>query len=323
MPVTGKRILITGASGFIASHLVRACVAQGAEVTCTVRPGGTAPWRLLDTVSKVTIKEVDLKDGAAVAQMFADVQPDIVFNLAADRNRARKLELYEGGHETHTRTTLSLVRAALASSKPVRFVQTGTIEEYGRGPVPYREEQREEPITPYSLTKHEATRLVLYAAREHGLDAVVIRPSLTYGPLQGRGMLLTGFFQAALTTKTFDMSAGEQTRDFLFVEDAVRALILAGTADGIQGELFNIAGGVERKLKDAMEIVQKAWSDPVTVNKGVYPTDPNVETMRCFMDISKIHDRLGWAPEVTFEEGIRRTVEWYKTSASQYEHLWD
>lgn len=317
---SGKRILISGASGFIGSHLARACVRDGAAVTCLLRAGSN-PWRLLEALPRVVCREVAWNDAAAVAAAVNDARPDVIFHVAADTVRKRDLALYASQHAAHTVTTLHLLMAALKLPNPPRFVHTGTIEEYGRGPVPYREDQRESPVTPYSLTKHESVRLALYAAQEHGLPVVVVRPSLTYGPLKGKGMFIPDFLRAAMTTKVFDMSSGEQTRDFNYVDDVVRGYLAAATAEGVSGEIFNLGSGVETRLKDVAERLRTLVGGGMTVNYGAYPTDPRVETMRSVMDIQKARERLSWQPTITLEDGLARTAAWYLSSSAEYEKL--
>lgn len=321
MTIPESRIIITGASGFIGSHLARACVAQAAEVTCLLRPGSN-PWRLLEALSQVRCVEVDPLDQEQITKVFQDVRPNIVFHLAANTNRTRDLNVYEGLHATHVTMTRCLVLAALSLTERPRFIHTGTIEEYGRGAVPFQEDQREMAVTPYSLTKLAATQLVAYAAREHGLPAVILRPSLTYGPLKGKGMFIPDFIRAAMTTKSFNMSPGEQTRDFMHVNDLVRAYFAAAVTLGIEGEIFNIAAGVETPLKHVAERLHELCGGDTTVNYGFYPCDPRVETMRCFMNIEKSKQRLGWEPRTALEDGLRKTVEWYLNESSAYEHLW-
>ena len=321
MSVHGKRVLITGGSGLIGSHLARACVREGAQVTCVLRSGSN-PWRLLEARPLIQCVEVDLTDAVSVASMVNEVQPEIIFHLAADTNRKRKLELYEGLHATHVRSTLNLVSAALTLPKVTRFVYTGTIEEYGRGPVPFREDQREQAISPYSLTKLAASQLVLYAAREQGLPAVVLRPSLTYGPLKGKGMFIPDCIHAAMTTKIFAMSLGEQTRDFIHVDDVVRAHLAAAVAIGIEGEVLNVATGVETPLKYVSEKIRTLFDGHLEIQYGAYPCDPRVETMRCFMDVQKIAERLSWRSMIGLDDGLARTVEWYRNSSNNYPELW-
>jgi nucleoside-diphosphate-sugar epimerase len=322
MTIRDAHILITGGAGFIGSHLARACVREGATVACILRPG-TNPWRLLEALPSVTRIEANLEDERAVASSVAKFHPTVIFHLASVINRKRDISLYPELHDAHVGVTRHLVTAALNLPTSPRFIHTGTIEEYGRGPVPYREEQRELPVTPYSLTKQESVQLVLYAAREHGLSASVIRPSLTYGPMKGIGMFIPDFIRSAMTTKIFKMSAGEQTRDFLYVDDAVRAYIAVATADGVEGEIFNVATGVETKLKDVAEKLRAHFNGDVTVEYGAFPTDPRVETMRCFMSINKITERLSWRPLVSLEEGLAKTVAWHRVASDAYAtELW-
>lgn len=322
MQLRNARVLVTGASGFIGSHVARAAVREGADVACILRPTSNA-WRLLEAEQLIKRYDADLEDAEAVHRAVTDFRPNVIIHLATVVNRARDLAPYSELHAANTRSTLHLIRAALDTPDLTRFVHTGTIEEYGRGPVPYQESQREEPITPYSLTKHESVRIAMYAANEHGLPVVTIRPSLTYGPLQNQRMFISAFIKAALTTKVFDMSPGDQTRDFLYVDDAARAYLLAATTDGINGEIFNMATSVETPLKDVAKRLEALFNNDIIVNYGARPCDPAIETMRCFMDISKIKKHLGWEPEIGLDEGLPQTVNWYKQNASAYEHLWD
>jgi nucleoside-diphosphate-sugar epimerase len=322
MHLSNKRILVTGAAGFIGSHVARACVREGAEVACILRPGSN-PWRLQDAQSVVKRYDADLEDASLVTKTMKDFNPDILLHLATSVNRARDLDIYTAQHTSNTLSTLNLVRSALDSPNLTHFVHTGTIEEYGRGDVPFQESQREDPITPYSLTKHESVRIVMYAAREHGLPATTLRPSLTYGPLQNSRMFISSFIRAALTTKRFDMSPGEQSRDFLHVNDAANAYLLAASANNINGKIFNVATGVETKLKDAAEQLSALFNNDIEINYGAYPCDPNVETMRCFMENSKIREQLNWQPTINLQDGLAQTVDWYQQHASVYEHLWD
>jgi nucleoside-diphosphate-sugar epimerase len=324
MQLRNSRVLVTGAAGFIGSHVARACVREGASVACVFLPGSDA-WRLQEAIRSVKRYDVNLEDQEAVKRVYHEFQPEFVLHLAARIDRVRNLDIYESLHAANVLTTLNLVRAALASNYMVRFVHTGTIEEYGRGTVPFHESDREAPVSPYSLTKHESVRIVTYAAQRHGLPAVVLRLPLAYGPLQGKGLFIPDFIRAALTTKVFDMSSGEQTRDFLHVDDIVRAYLAVMAAEGnnLNGEIFNVASGIETKLLDVANRLRDAFDGDVTVNVGARPSDPNVDTMRCFMDAGKIRERLGWSPAIDFADGIVQTAEWYKTSASSYEHLWD
>jgi nucleoside-diphosphate-sugar epimerase len=322
MTIRDARILITGASGFIGSHLARACVREGATVTCLLRPGSD-PWRLLDARPAATIRTVDLANEEAVRAAVMETAPDVMFHLIGDTRRARDLALYESLHAAHVTSTRNLVSAALALPRPPRFISTGTIEEYGRGPVPFVESQRESPVTPYSVTKLEGSRLVEYASREQGLPGVILRPALTYGPLKGKGMFIPDFIRAAMTTKAFKMSPGEQTRDCIYVDDVVRAYLAAATTEGIEGEIFNVGTGVETRMKDIAESLRALCGGDVAIEYGAYPCDPRVETMRCVMDVQKAKERLSWQPSLTLAEGLSRTVEWYLTSSSAYEHLWE
>lgn len=321
MTIRDARILVTGASGFIGSHVTRACVREGAEVACFLRPNSN-PWRLLEALPHVTRYDVDLTNEEDVMAKMETFRPDIIFHLAADTMRKRDLEIYEPQHLTHTVSTLRLIQAALKLPTLPRFVHTGTIEEYGRGSVPFREDQCASPVTPYSLTKLEAVHLAMYAAHEHGLPVVVVRPAMTYGPLKGKGMFIPDFFRAAMTTKEFKMSPGEQTRDIMYVDDLVRGYLALATTERVEGEIFNVGTGVETRMKDLAERLRILCGGDTVIQYGAYPCDPKIETMRCVMDIQKMRDRVSWQPTVGLEEGLARTADWYLNASASYEELW-
>ena len=317
----GKRILITGGTGFIGSKLAAELLRLGADVHITSRKADGG-WRIEEIRSKVTIHESSLTDGPEVMALVQKIQPNYIFHLASSTNRKNDLALYEEQYGIHVQSSLNLIRAATALPSFVRLIHTGTNEEYGRGPSPYQESQREDPVQPYSLTKIMGTHLVQFAAKELHFPAVIVRLSLTYGPCQGPGMFITGLIKSCIEGKDFDMTPGEQTRDFNYVDDAVQGLILAATTPSIEGEIFNIGSGREIQVREMAERIYAYMKPRMKLNVGAVPYRPGGELMHCWLDITKARERLGYLPKTPLEDGLQKTLDWYNAHAHET-RIWE
>lgn len=305
-----KTILITGGAGFIGSHLARACLWEGANVSVLVLPGSRL-WRIEDIKEEIRIWEGSVTDSAYVNDVIQRIRPDIVFHLAALIERTRSFEAFPKLYDVHVHGTKNLIEALKKVSGLERFVHVGTIEEYGSGKAPFKEGQREMPVSLYSLTKMMATKLVEYTAHEEGFPALIVRPSLIYGPYQGFGMLIPDAIRACLEGRDFPMTKGEQTRDFLFVEDLVEALARASCAPGAEGIIVNLGSGTEKKVREVVETVKRIAGGPGSIQFGALPYKAG-ENMHFWLDSSRAAMVLGWKARTQLHEGLARTVAWYK-----------
>lgn len=309
-----KRVFVTGAGGFIGSHLVRQLLWEGAQVGILVR-NREACWRLADVMHEVDVIEAILEESDVWRKYLLNFRPDIVVHLAAVTDRDRSWSALQHLFRVHVDGTRDIISFLMEAGAIERFVHVGTIEEYGRSRAPFSENDRGKPITAYSLTKLLATELVEYAAREHGFPAVIVRPSLTYGPAQGAGMFVSDCIRACLRGEEFSMTPGEQTRDFLYVDDAIFGILKAAELRGAVGEIVNLGSGTEIKLRDAAERIRRACGDTGRLAVGVLPYREE-EQMHFWLNSSKAASMFGWRPMVDIDEGIRRTVEWHRTHSS-------
>jgi len=329
------RGLITGGTGFLGRHLAHALSGMGWAVTVTRRPGDPAhpqPWALpqagcqgkalephptrahpqsLALPPGVAVVEVALTDPDAVADLIRAHRPQVLFHLAARTEVARRLDLLRPMLQDNVVAGGIVLEAAARAGIP-RLVWVGTCEEYGDGPVPFREDQVPRPVSPYSCTKLAGSLLAQSAARTLDVPVVVVRPFLTYGPGQAPTRFIPQAIAAALEQRPFPMTSGEQTRDLLFAEDTVQGLIAAATAEGIVGELLNLSSGREVALREVVRAIFRIAQAPESlIAFGALAHRP-AESMRFFGDPARAQRVMGWHASVDLETGLRKTIDWYR-----------
>lgn len=299
----GARVLVTGASGFIGRRLVERLLRAGARVhAIDLVPAG---------VPGVSEHLCDLKDAAATAAAVEAADPEVVFHLAAFKQRTAAPVAFADAVLDNITGTLDLVVPLCGRPGLRSLVAVGTAEEYGSAETPFVETMREAPVSAYSFSKTAMVQLLQTFHRVHGLPAVVVRPTLAYGPGQGTEMFLAALVTALLAGERFPMTAGEQTRDFVYVDDVVEGLLAAAATPEARGGVFNLGSAEPVRLRDLAETVEALTGTSGLVGLGEVPYRPG-EQMRYSADSSAARRVLGWEPAVTLEEGLRRTVEAYR-----------
>lgn len=311
----GKKVLVTGATGFIGSHLVRAALEAGAETAALARPGSSLS-RLSGVLDRVELVRADLLDRRTLTETVRSLRPQVIFHLAAVTDVSRGLASLDRSL-ADLRAAMNVVCAVEAAGTE-RLVHTGTCEEYGDNEAPFTEDQPPNPVSPYSASKAAATLYLRMFHKTTGLPVVILRPFLTYGPGQSPRRLLSQAMLSALTGRALDMTAGEQTREFNYVSDVVDGIMRAAAAEGVEGEIINIGCGEERRVRDVVEEVYRAAGAPLNVRFGALPYREG-EAMRFYCDNSKARRLLGWRPGVGLAEGIRLTLRWLEEEGLEAE----
>ncbi len=306
------RVLVTGAAGFIGSHLTRRLVGEGADVhVITAEVSSMYPARLLDLRGSIVLHEGNLGDRTAVQSIVHNVRPSLIFHLAAYTHVGKSWYRVDECIQTNIQGTVNLL-LALEDLSYERFIYTGTSEIYGGVDVPFREDGPVNPISPYAVSKYAGERFCrMY---QQGLDwpIVLVRPFNAYGPAQSPDRIIPETIVRCLRGDKLEMTEGRQTREFNYVEDIAEGFVLLATTPGIEGDLFNLGCGEEVTIRDlVLKIVEQTGTD-VQPAIGALPYRPN-EIWRMYCDATKARDRLGWEPKFSLDEGLSRTIGWYRT----------
>jgi len=316
--IKNKRILLTGACGFIGSHLTRRLLDGGAEVHALVR-NDTDRFRLRDLIKNISLWYGDLRDYQSICSCISNSRPQIIFHLAALLNVKRDPALIEPMLETNMNGTLNLIRSVVREQISLEcFVNTGSAEEYGNGPVPFVEDQREIPVSPYSASKVAVTHFCQMLHRSMGLPTVTLRPFLVYGPNQDADMFIPSLIKHCLGIKDFPMTEGDQTREFAYIDDIVEAYILAAQHPRAAGEVINVGSGIEYRIREVAEKIVSKMGNPIRLLIGVLPKRSG-ETEHFFCSNKKAKELLGWYPKITLDEGLEKTINWYKENLQTFE----
>lgn len=306
-----ERVLVTGGSGFIGSHLTRRLVELGADVhTLTPTVSSVYPIRLADIRERITLHEGNLADRGAMEALVDTVRPARIFHLAAYTHVGKSWQRVDECIQSNIQGTVNLLQA-LERSPYERFVYMGSSEIYGDIDVPFREDAQPNPISPYSVAKYGGEMYCRIFAKSQGLPIVMARPFNAYGPAQSPDRVIPEIIVRALKGQDLKMTQGRQTREFNYVEDVAEGLVLLGTAAGIDGELFNLGCGEEVSMRDLATTIHKVMGVDREPLFGALPERPT-EIHRMYADSSKLRERLGWAPKYSLEDGLAKTIDWYR-----------
>ena len=302
-------VLVTGALGFIGSHLVRRLVREGARVTALVFPD-CPRTRLLDIEDKIRIYPVDICDVATLVMMMEEIKPRKIFHLAGITSVDRSPSKLDRTLAVNLGGTLNLFRA-LARIEYDALVCTCTAEAYGQNQPPFREEMALDPQSPYSLSKAAATLACKTWSNSFGARATILRLFLVYGPGQEEGRFLPQLIKSGLTQQPLRMTSGEQTREYTYIDDVIDSFLLAAEKGRGRGEVINIGTGREISLRDLVTMVGNILGRPVVRSGEPLPYRKN-EIWRIIGDHSRAAEELKWHAATDLEIGLEKTIDWYR-----------
>lgn len=318
--LNGKRVLVTGAGGFIGSRLTERLVELGAEVRVLVRytSDGDAGW--LDRSSargQIDVRRGDLADRDSVFDAVKD--REIVFHLGALIAIPYSYLAPESYVRTNMFGTLNVLQAVRELGVG-RMVHTSTSEVYGSAQtIPMTEAHPLVGQSPYSATKIAADKLAESYHRSFGTPVVTLRPFNTFGPRQSARAVIPAIAIQLLAGKKVKLGDARPTRDFVFVDDTVDAFLRAGTTPGVEGETIHTGGGREVRIGDLPAMIATAAGLPIeVVSDESRMRPPASEVERLIADASFARTKLGWTPQIGVEEGLARTVAFIRDHPHLY-----
>jgi len=321
----GKRVLITGGVGFIGSNLARELVDAGARVVLvdSLAPefGGNLA-NIEDLESRVSVNISDVRDPHSLPAILRG--QDLVFNLAGQTSHLDSMQDPFTDLEINCRSQLAILEACRWHNPDVKIVFAGTRQIYGRPRyLPVDEEHPVAPVDVNGINKAAGEWYHLLYGEVYGTRVAVLRLTNTYGPRMrvkdARQTFLGVWLMALVRGEEFEIwGDGRQHRDFTYVDDAVRAFLLAAARDDANGEVFNVGGHEPLSLLELAELL-------VEVNGGgsyrVVPFPPDrkaIDIGDYSADFAKIRDRLGWEPRVPLRDGLERTLAYYRKHGERY-----
>ena len=309
-----RRFLITGAAGFIGANLCRRLVQRGEEVHVLVK-STTAMWRLADIAGRLHVHRADLTDAAAIDRIIDQVRPAIIHHLATHGAYP-----FQKDAEQILRVNViglwNLVRACTRVGYDL-LVNTGSSSEYGEKSYAMRESDTLDPNSFYAVAKAAQSLLCQYVGRTSKGAIVTIRPFSVYGPYEEPTRLIPRLMLAALDDRPIEMVSPRTVRDFVYVDDIVDVYLQTDRLRAISGEILNVGTGVQTDLQQLVAVLGKVNGAAVRANWGAMAAR-SWDTTTWLADISKLRRLIGCVPRVTLEEGLSRTLAWFREHHGLY-----
>lgn len=314
MDLKSARILVTGADGFIGSHLTETLARQGASVRALSMYNSFNSWGWLDRIDCVKDIEVvsgDIRDPNFVETITRGI--DVVFHLAALIAIPYSYVASDSYVQTNVGGTLNVVQSALKHGVR-RVIHTSTSEVYGTAQsVPINESHPLQPQSPYSASKIGADAMALSFFHTHELPVVVARPFNTFGPRQSaRAIIPTIISQILSGLDKLKLGSLTPTRDLNYVENTCAGLIALASCDQAVGEQVNIGSGTEISMGDLAELIKQLVGSTIEIvedRQRARPIGSEVERLVC--DGSKLFELTGFKPAISLTEGLSRTINWF------------
>jgi nucleoside-diphosphate-sugar epimerase len=309
--LAGRRVLVTGAAGFLGSHLVPRLIDEGAEV-CVLDQPNARRWGLLERADVAATVRADVRALAERGYDGALGDIDAIFHLAAVGVTGDVTDVRQVVTGNIDGTLAVLLAAERLRS---RLVYCGSCFEYGSG-ASWSEDALPAPTTEYGAAKVAGWMLANAFARRTGIEVVSLRPFTMYGPMEPPTRLVPSVVRHALAGRPIDLTPGDQLRDFVFVDDAVDAFIAAATTDAAVGGTFNVCTGNPVTVRDIVRRVLQRTGSASEARFGALSYRPS-ELAVLSGDPSRADQVLKWRARVSLDEGLARTIAWFQSVGAE------
>lgn len=320
MTLKDKRVLVTGAGGFIGSHLAETLVNAGARVRALVHYNALGSRGWLDyssTASEMEILAGDVTDAECMRGALAGC--DVVFHLAALIGIPYSYTAPASYVRTNVEGTLNILQAARDLQTP-RLICTSTSEVYGTArTVPIAESHPLQGQSPYSATKIGADKLAEAYHQSFSVPLVIVRPFNTFGPRQSARAVIPTIMSQCLNSTTVKLGSLHPTRDLNYVANTVDGFLLAADSDNAVGETINLGSGKEISIEALARLIAELLDKKITIETERTRVRPeNSEVDRLLADNSKARALLGWEPKIALREGLEKTIRWLRDHKEFY-----
>ncbi len=320
-----KKVLVTGAAGFIASQVCKVLADAGVAIVAIDNMNDYYDVRLkeyrlaeIKKLKDLEFHQIDIEDKAALKKLFEANQFDVIFNLAARAGVRYSMENPDIYMSTNAQGSLNLLDL-MQKYKVKKFVLASTSSLYAGQKMPFSEDLAvNTPISPYAASKKAAEVMAYSYHYLYGIDVSIVRYFTVFGPAGRPDMSIFRFIKWIDRSEKLELFGdGGQSRDFTYVEDIARGTVLAGKTLGY--EIINLGGGQNPiSLNTVISGIEKTLGKKAIIEGKEFHIADIKET---WADISKAERLLGWKPQISFEEGLKRTIDWYKDNHDWVQHI--
>lgn len=320
----GSQVLVTGGLGFIGANLARRLVDLGAQVTVVdslIPDYGGNLFNLEGYHDRLRVNIADVRDSHAMGYLIQGM--DYLFNLAGQTSHADSLRDPFSDLDINCRAQLFILEACRRHNPKIRIVFASTRQIYGRPDfLPVDESHLKRPVDVNGVNKMAGEWFHILYNNLYDIPCSSLRLTNTYGPRMrvkdARQTFIGLWIRRAVEARPFEVWGGEQLRDFTYVDDAVNAMLLAAASDRTAGQVMNLGGEQPYTLLQTAELLQKLTGAPPFRIREFPPEAVRYDVGSYYADWSLIHDICGWKPETPLEEGLTRTVAYYREHLSRY-----
>jgi len=312
--LSGEKVFITGATGFIGSNLTRRSLDKGAEVFINIR-NTSDTWRIKDILQDVNPVPVDITEYEKLKDFLKEIRPDIIFHTATYGGNAQQKNT-EKIIKTNFIGTVNLLRSCRDIDVNL-FVNTGSSSEYGIKDSAMTESCLLEPVTEYGVSKAAATLYCQTCAMTENLPIVTLRLFSPYGPYEQKSRLVPSVILAALQKINPKITSRQFVRDFIFIEDILDAYEAVINLKNASGKIFNIGSGQQHSVGEVVDMIVGLLGNEVTYEVGIPQAWKN-EPAFWQADIQRAKSELDWEPEYSLGKGLAATIDWFKLNKGLY-----
>jgi nucleoside-diphosphate-sugar epimerase len=309
-----KTILITGATGFVGSNLLRRLSNSGADLHVITRESSNL-WRIKDIINDVKRYTPDLTDSDSIKKVIHEINPDIIYHLATYGGNPRQ-ENFRQIIESNFFGTVNLINACKETGFDL-FVNTGSSSEYGIKTVPMKENDLPEPRNNYGISKIASTLYCQSVALNENLPVITLRLFSPYGDFEDSSRLIPSVILSCLRGKNPEISSPEFVRDFIYIEDVIDLYEQLPDAGLIPGNIFNAGSGIQHTVGEVVDSIIRITGNKVKPVAGLprrWPNEPKIWQA----DMSKTLNAFTWAPKYNLDAGLRKSVGWFENHQYLY-----